>query len=502
MPVYYFDDTPLLRNIVQCCTLRFNDILDPEMLQSSLSLLIEREGWRKLGGRIRLNTEQKLEIHVPHVFTADRPAVNFNHQEFHVSINEHPLASRLPAPTSDFLSVQSGPPDFRELAVPSNAPVCLNDYLASDHPQLTLNVVSFTDATVVSLNWPHITADAMSLRDLAVAWSLVLAGRESDIPPMLSSGDDPMAALGKDSLFLETHILGKLQVKGWRFFIWGLRFLFDLLWWRKMETRTVFLPRRVVSQLRNDALTSLLRNSVNDMTTEDRLPFISDGDVVTAWMCLIAASALLPLKSLRTVGISNAFDLRSRLPSIFPVKQEEGSYVQNAVFPCWTNIKVRELIGETDALGVAALEIRNSIKTQTTEAQVHALARLTRVSLEKTGLPPMFGDTSSFLITASNWSKARLFELVNFGPAVQPQDAWKGQRCTKKTGSASRAAKCNPVYYHVDNVSPNNMLARNAFFFACTPNGDHWVNGCFPIAVWQAIEGKLNDSFLLNQDQR
>jgi hypothetical protein len=55
MPVYYFDDTPLLRNSVQCWALRFNDILDPDMLQRSLSLLIEREGWRKLGGRIRLN---------------------------------------------------------------------------------------------------------------------------------------------------------------------------------------------------------------------------------------------------------------------------------------------------------------------------------------------------------------------------------------------------------------------------------------------------------------
>lgn len=55
MPVYYFDDTPLLRNIVQCLTLRFNDILDPDMLRSSLSRLIEQEGWSKLGGRIRLN---------------------------------------------------------------------------------------------------------------------------------------------------------------------------------------------------------------------------------------------------------------------------------------------------------------------------------------------------------------------------------------------------------------------------------------------------------------
>lgn len=55
LQVYYFDDTPLLRNSVQCLTLRFNDALDAEMLRGSLSRLLERPGWRKLGGRIRLN---------------------------------------------------------------------------------------------------------------------------------------------------------------------------------------------------------------------------------------------------------------------------------------------------------------------------------------------------------------------------------------------------------------------------------------------------------------
>jgi hypothetical protein len=77
---------------------------------------------------------------------------------------------------------------FRELGVPPNAPVCLDDYLTSDLPQMTLNVVSFTDATLVSLCWPHIAADAMSLRDVATAWNLVLAGLQSEITPMLSPG--------------------------------------------------------------------------------------------------------------------------------------------------------------------------------------------------------------------------------------------------------------------------------------------------------------------------
>jgi hypothetical protein len=56
LPVFFFDDTPMLRNAIMCWTMRFNDVLDPEKLRQSLARLVSREdGWRKLRGRIRLN---------------------------------------------------------------------------------------------------------------------------------------------------------------------------------------------------------------------------------------------------------------------------------------------------------------------------------------------------------------------------------------------------------------------------------------------------------------
>lgn len=60
LPVYYFDDTPLLRNCVQCWTLRFNESLDAEMLRRALSDVLDRPGWRKLGGRIRMNVRTDI----------------------------------------------------------------------------------------------------------------------------------------------------------------------------------------------------------------------------------------------------------------------------------------------------------------------------------------------------------------------------------------------------------------------------------------------------------
>lgn len=48
-PVHMLDDTKTLRSIVVTWTLRFNDVLDAEMLYASLSRLLEIGDWRKVG---------------------------------------------------------------------------------------------------------------------------------------------------------------------------------------------------------------------------------------------------------------------------------------------------------------------------------------------------------------------------------------------------------------------------------------------------------------------
>ncbi|RSM05421.1 hypothetical protein CDV31_009573 [Fusarium ambrosium] len=453
------------------------------MLHTSLAKVLARPGWKKLGGRIRMTNKGKLEIHVPEPFTSQRPALKFHHDSFDVSINEHPLASTLPRATPDRPSVQVGPSTFRALGVPPGTPVCLGDYLKSDSPQLTLHIVSFTDATLVSLCWPHIAVDAMSLRDISVAWSLVLAGRESDVPPMLSADEDPMARAGFDPAFNEPHALQKRWVMGLWAFFWAFRFILDLLLWRKMETRTLFLPRKTVHELKSLALRSI-------STDPSSNPFISDGDVITAWLSVMATAAMFSPSSTRTISIGNAFDLRTRAPSLFPAERNEGSYVQNAVFAYWTLFPAGYMASNThSAIGPVAQAMRKALEEQTTEASVYTLARLSRESLEFCGVPPLFGDTSSFVINMTNWTKARLFELPDFRPAiiVSPKTSGRQDFSAKKEPSGLET-RGRPVYYHVQGVSPNNMLERNSAFIVGTPGGDYWINSCFPPEVWKLIE--------------
>lgn len=57
VPMLYFDDTNMTRGMIMCHTMKFHDVLDADKLHDSLSRLLNLGGWRKLGGRLRLNVK-------------------------------------------------------------------------------------------------------------------------------------------------------------------------------------------------------------------------------------------------------------------------------------------------------------------------------------------------------------------------------------------------------------------------------------------------------------
>ena len=65
-------------------------------------------------------------------------------------MKEHPIASQLPQATNR-PSVQADPKDFTLLALGKGSPRTIEEYLYTDAPQLSLHIVSFTDATLVTL---------------------------------------------------------------------------------------------------------------------------------------------------------------------------------------------------------------------------------------------------------------------------------------------------------------------------------------------------------------
>lgn len=53
IPLHYFDNNTMFTSITMHAIMVYDEVLNPEKLQSSLSRLIERETWQKLGARLR-----------------------------------------------------------------------------------------------------------------------------------------------------------------------------------------------------------------------------------------------------------------------------------------------------------------------------------------------------------------------------------------------------------------------------------------------------------------
>ncbi|KAL8406327.1 hypothetical protein RB596_004975 [Gaeumannomyces avenae] len=177
-PVYELDSYNEVARMVAWTMLRFDEVLDPLMLRDSLARLATIGDWRKLGSRVRKNAAGKLEYHIPKQFTEERPAISFTHQAHSVRADDHELGRKLPRATPGKASVQAG-----------------SDYTRSGAPLLWLHVVTFADATLVTLGWPHMAMDGVALSQVLQAWAIVLAGGDEFVPPMLSLRHDIMGTL-------------------------------------------------------------------------------------------------------------------------------------------------------------------------------------------------------------------------------------------------------------------------------------------------------------------
>ncbi|KAK7430416.1 hypothetical protein QQZ08_002935 [Neonectria magnoliae] len=158
--LHFWNDSPLYRRIALYNLKVFDDVLSPKKLRVSLEQLASYDTWRKLGARLRKDVKGTLEYHIPAKFTSQRPAVGFTHVDYYdVALADHPVASRLPKPSTRPVVV-GNPNKTIDLACRPGHPTSIDDYLYSDRPLLGLQVVSFKDATLVTLHWLHIACDA------------------------------------------------------------------------------------------------------------------------------------------------------------------------------------------------------------------------------------------------------------------------------------------------------------------------------------------------------
>ncbi|KAK1981334.1 hypothetical protein LZ30DRAFT_592953 [Colletotrichum cereale] len=474
-PVHFFDDTKPFREMLLNWTLRFDDVLDAEKLHVSLAKLLDIGDWRKLGGRMRLTKDNKLELHVPQQFTPARPAVRFSHEVHDMSITEHKYAKDMARATAT-PSIQPGVVNFYTLGAREDAPRTLEDLLATDEPGISLHVVSFNDATLVGLLFSHVLFGAAGMQALVEAWSQVLAGREAEVPVLHGARKDILDDVGVDTdPEKETFLLDRRLLKGFRHFRFNVRFLWDIVRRPEIESKILCLPGDFVASLRAQAMADLHAMDEKGLGTGEA-PFVSEGDVLTAWWTRIVC---LARGSNRPVTVLNAVDITGRLKTVFaPGKL----YVQNFALGTWTLLSSAEVLKAP--LGYVARCFRYDIQTQTTPSQLMAFMRRVR-QRGRCKTQPIYGDPNSMLIIFTNWARCRFFECIDFAPAVQANN-------NPTIAQVLSRPPPGKISYHHSMTRTRTILSRNVFtILGKDLNGNYWVSALGHPECWNKLEKEV-----------
>ncbi|OBT41297.1 hypothetical protein VE00_08452 [Pseudogymnoascus sp. WSF 3629] len=450
-PLFMLDDNKILHGIVVTWTLRFNDLLDADRLHTSLCRLLSIGDWRKVGGRLSRNANA-LEIHVPPTFTPARPPLTYSHTAIPSNIDDHPLAKTLPKATPT-ASIQRGSDQFRDFECRRDAPATLEDYLIDDTPLLSLHITSFNDATIIGLTWPHVLMDVMGRQALIRSWALVLAGKESEVPALLGAREDALLFDDNQEVYRPTRL------QGFGMFKFGMRFVADLLWNRVVETRTIFLPKAAVAKLQLQAQ--------EDLSGE----FVSEGDVLAAWMTRAVASSMPP----RPITALHPLNLRFRLPSLI---QAPGVFVQNMAVSAFSLFTPELLRGP---LGPIALENRRHLMEQATEPQLLALLRDMRQNYTPGGdTTVLCGESNALLMPFTNWTRADMYRVADFSAAVV------------RAGEGERNNPPGTMVYQHANSMRSSPTMRNVVVIHGKDHGDnYWLTALLLPAAWAKIEEEI-----------
>ncbi|RDA85223.1 hypothetical protein CP532_3290 [Ophiocordyceps camponoti-leonardi (nom. inval.)] len=477
VPVRFFDYHPLIRSLIVHTMLVFDDVLDPHKLHDGLRAVVERDdGWRRLGARLGRNKDNgRVEFRIPASFNAHRPAFKFSHVDHGTTkMAEHPTAARLPKPSSR-VAVLAKSNEFEDLARGPNTPRTLQDYIDSQEPMLGLHVVSFSDATLVSLHWPHMFMDGMAGGDVLRAVSLALQGRHEEIPKTYAVDVDPLAELGRHPT--ERHKLWRQKLSFFGFVCLGLRNLCSIFL-SSLERRVICIPAAFVASLRRDALAEL---EADKPATKNL--FLTEGDVLSAWWTRLCLSTQAARNPGRTVVLRNAISLRTILSG--KLLQRDRPYLGNAFQ--FIDVLIRADDMPKRPLTYLAYQIRRRIEEQGSRGQVEAFAALWRASLF--GLKPVFGNSGMLTIVCSNWTKIGFF-YVDFSAAIPTSEHHHHHHHRLHPRPPSRLGKPSFVYHNRLNmealVGPNTLIIMGK-----DGDGNYWLDASARRKYWGRIEEEL-----------
>ncbi|TLS31131.1 hypothetical protein PpBr36_02193 [Pyricularia pennisetigena] len=516
IPLHEYDCMPLLTNIFFTLLLKYDRVLDPHVLEKSLVELIDREGWRKLGSRLKRDAKGDLVYHVPASFDESHPAITFSHVHHDMFIADHPLARQIPTSKSGREDAPSVVLDLGKLAPltrRADAPHNIAEFIARNLPQLELHVVTFRDGTTVGISFLHSLLDGMALGGLLSAWSLVLHGKGDQVPPVCGVDRDVLRELRTFNDSNAKPAAAPVVYKHARYVMGRLatlRFVLGRIWefvrYRQEEVRVVRVPGSFVTRMREAALQHLATAAEGDAVAAaataaaaaapvEKQPWVSEGDVLVAWWSRYATLQYANRPD-KPIMITNAFSMRKALAgTLLPPLPRDGGRPHVYLANCVTGLNVYTTIrGLGTAMAETAAAVRRSIVELGTVEQLAAMHAICLEDPRKLWKMRFSGMPDAHMTIFTNWTQA-LFHHVDLAPAVAAGGGGGGDGTDEQAVNGrcpeEQQGPVMPSFVGSHMNSPVWPLRDQFVIIGKDGQGDYWLSGTLRKGLWGKIEEAL-----------
>lgn len=269
-----------------------------------------------------------------------------------------------------------------------DVPGGISGYIKANRTPINLHFLKASDATLVSISWPHAITDTLGLGEIVKEWEEQIRVSGATLG---SLNDRNVVSQPEDYYkFADTAELDKSWVPfGWfepnivDILKMGWRILYDM-WFYPTSRRTLYISRSIVQSWVKDAEKTLNEGD-----------FVSSNDLVTAWVFKHGYSHF---SDNDLNNLSCAINFRGRHP-LLP-KTLIGNIVTGYPSPPYTSLALRNASVPSVALG-----IRNSLKPFSEPDFVAKRVAFEIRSLRegRTMLP--FGNSSSRICIMTTWAK-------------------------------------------------------------------------------------------------